>query len=393
MTQVVSVGLANARPEPSRRLAILIVHSWYTSGPVSGVNRVVEDEVQLLRQYGHHVDCLTSEPIVATSADRIRAGAAAVWSRAGADRVRAAVASQRYDAVHFHNVYPEFSPAAFRVDVPVYVTLHSYRFTCIAGTLLRNGQICEDCVGRGPGRGVMHACFRGSRGASAAMAASLVVHRRAGTFRRVRRYFAVSRFQRQKHIDAGFPEDQVIVKPNFSWPQRQRSGSGEVYVFAGRIVDTKGVDVLLHAWKGLSHELLIIGDGPQLEWARSQSVPNVQFTGRLEPPAVAELIGKARAVLVPSQWYEGAPRTIIEAFAAGVPVIASRLGSLPELVTPGVSGVLVDRQDVEGWRAAVESLADDDCSARLGEGARREWMSHYSPDRAIANLEAAYTSP
>jgi len=149
----------------------------------------------------------------------------------------------------------------------------------------------------------------------------------------------------------------------------------------------KGVDVLLRSWG--SEPLEIVGEGPQRAALERLAPPSVRFRGALAAEEVPTLLADARALLMPSR-SEGLPRVVAEAFAAGVPVIASRVGGLPELVRDGLNGLLVDPDDDDGWRAAVARLADDGESVRLGSGALGTWRDHYSPASGLDRLERAY---
>jgi len=133
-----------------------------------------------------------------------------------------------------------------------------------------------------------------------------------------------------------------------------------------------------------------VGDGDEGQRLRALAPSNVEFRGAVEPAALVELFRDARALVFPSTCYEGSPRAVIEAFAAGVPVIASRMGGIPELVGDGRSGLLVPPDDPQAWARAIEQLLDDTESQRLGEGARDLWEQEFAPERALKNLESAY---
>jgi glycosyltransferase involved in cell wall biosynthesis len=372
-------------------MQVLSIHSHYLSA-VSGENRVVAEEVDLLRRGGH--DALLYSPSVDTDTNRARWAADTVWSRSAVDAVRELVKHHRPDVIHIHALYPRLSPAPIRaaaeLGVPVVATLHNFRLLCLPATLLRDGRICEDCLGRLPWPGVVHGCYRRSRPASAAMAASLALHRARGTFDRVALFLAVSEFVKRKHVEAGFHPDRIVVKPNFATAQVRRRDPGGAFLVLGRLSTEKGIDTLLRSWDGLT--LDVVGEGPERERLIELAPSSVSFHEPLPPTAVPELLARARALLVPSRCYEGQPRVVLEAFAAGVPVLASRIGGLPELVEHAVNGLLVDVDDERGWREATERLMDDDESERLGEGAFRTWQKRFTPELALKNLEDAYST-
>jgi glycosyltransferase involved in cell wall biosynthesis len=222
------------------------------------------------------------------------------------------------------------------------------------------------------------------------MAASLSVHRALRTFERIALYLPVSEFVRRKYVEAGFPPDRLRVKSNFAWPTARREGTGDHFLFLGRLSPEKGLQTLLAAWRNTHAKLLVVGDGPEASRLRAAAGPNVDFAGPVPQTRVAEILRGARALLLPSLWYEAQPRVILEAYAAGVPVVASRIGGLPDLVVEGGSGLLVPPNDPDAWARAAGRLLDDQETERFGSGAYRLWEERFSPKRAIRDLEDAY---
>ena len=373
-------------------MRVLLLHSQYLSGSASGENRVVEDELSLLRDAGH--DVAVCRPSVDAGSSSVRRATDSVWSMSAVREVKRQARDLDPEVVHVHSLYPRLSPAVLRVLPPraaVVMTLHNFRLMCLPATYLRNGTVCEDCAGHTPWRGVKHACYRDSRAASAALALSLVVHRSLMTFSRIDRFLAVSEFVRGKYVEAGIAVGRVSVKPNFTWPSERRSGAGGPVLYLGRVTREKGLDTVLQALPdGL--ELVVAGDGPERASLEQRSGRHVTFVGSVAAPEAQELLRSARALVVPSRWYEAQPRVILEAFAAGVPVLASRIGALPELVEDGVNGRLAAVDDPAAWRLALTEIADDAESVRLGDQAFATWQQRFTPELGLRELEAAYES-
>lgn len=370
-------------------MRVLIAHSWYLSGSVSGENRVVEDQAALLRDGGHEVR------VWAPSAEQVstaQAGLGTVWSRSASKTMRRLTVDFKPDVVHVHNLFPMLSPAVLRAvgPCPIVMTLHNYRYMCLPGTLFRNGAVCEDCLDRIPWRGVVHRCYRDSVAGSAALATSLTAHRAIGSFARVDLFLAVSAWMKRKHEEAGLPGARVEVQTNFAHPTEVRRGPGRYFLYAGRLAPEKGVDMLVGSWHEELAPLVVVGDGPEIDRLRAMATPNVEFRGAMAGAAMPGVLRDARALVVPSRWYEGAPRSIIEAYAASVPAIVSRIGSLPENVHDGVSGVLLPPEDAAAWIAAAERLMNDAESERLGRGAHAVWQETHTPEHALKRLESAY---
>jgi glycosyltransferase involved in cell wall biosynthesis len=376
---------------------ILILHSRYLSGDVSGENRVVDDESRLLREAGHDVRLWAPEPDVAGPAGQVRAGISAIWSTAAARAVGEIVRLHQIQIVHVHNLFPTMSPAviraAGRAGAGTVMTLHNYRLMCLPASLLREGKICELCVGHVPWEGVRHRCYRGSAAGSAVLAASLSLHRAAGSFDGVDRFLAVSDFVRDKHFEAGLPRDRITVRANFAWSAGAPTGPGDHFLFAGRLAPEKGVDLLLRTWAEAPElpPLVVVGDGPEEARLHGLAPPGVEFRGRVAAAEMPSLMQGALGVLVPSRWYEAAlPRVVLEAYASGVPVVAADIGALRKGVIDGVSGYLVPPEEPAAWVEALRRLTAPGQAERMGAGAREVWAQRYSPERGLMTLETAY---
>jgi glycosyltransferase involved in cell wall biosynthesis len=373
-------------------MRVLVVHNHYTSGISSGENRVVADEVDLLRAHGHEVELWEPSADDLTGARRALLGPQAVWSRSSVRHLELTAARFRPDVVHAHNLFPRLSPAILRSRVaPVVLTLHNYRLLCLPATFLRDGKTCEDCFGKVPWRGAVHGCYRGSRVGSAALATSLALHRAVRTFEQPATYLAVSEYVRTRHVEAGFDPERVWVKPNFVWGTDQRTGPGGDFLYVGRLSPEKGLDRLLPIWATVPARLVVVGDGPQRAELEAAAPANVTFLGSVPHEDVAGLLRESRALVLPTACYEGAPRTVVEAYAAGVPVLATRIGAVPSVVDEGETGLLAGLGDAPEWVKIVETLLDDEQSIRLGRAAFAAWSDHYSPTRAIMDLELAYS--
>jgi glycosyltransferase involved in cell wall biosynthesis len=371
---------------------VLLVHSQYSSGSISGENRVVDDQLALLRDAGHDVEAYQPDTVGESA---FAMGMRAVWSaRARAD-ITSIIRTFHPDVVHFHNLFPNISPAALRIvgKPAVVLTLHNYRLMCLPATLLRNGAICENCVGRLPWSGVVHRCYRGSTAGSMVLATSLGAHRKLRSFRHVNRFLAVSEFVKRKHIESGIEPSKIEVSPQFCWPREVRRGAGTYFLYAGRLSPEKGISHLAADWRQSWGQLRIVGGGPQEDQIRSQaaaSAGSIVFAGEASPSGVEREIQSARAVLVPSLSYEGAPRIVIEAFAAGVPVVASAIGGLTEMVATGTTGYSVPVGSSDAWTEALSLMNDDATNVAMGSAGYQQWIARHSPSIAAERLESAY---
>ncbi|HEY2461741.1 MAG TPA: glycosyltransferase [Candidatus Acidoferrum sp.] len=386
-------------------MRILLVHNFYEHH--GGEDAVYARERELLQSRGNVVTEYTR------SNDEIRdysllqravLGPGTIWDRGTKDRLRDLLQREKFELAHFHNTLPLISPSAYyacaEANVPVVQTLHNYRLLCPSATLLREGKICEKCLGRGvPWPGVVHACYRDDTIASAAVATMLAMHRAMGTWRKkVGVYIALSEFAKNKFVAGGLPAHRIAVKPNFvtSEPVAARTGVGYV-AFIGRLAEEKGVRILVAAWSGLGCRipLRIVGDGPlkqeiELRLARD-GIQSVELFGHLKTDGTMRVISGAAFLVYPSQCYETFGMAIIEAFACGVPVIASRLGSMAEIVEDGKTGLHFTAGDARDLAAKVEwAWAHPEEMQAMGRAARAEYEAKYTAERGYENLMKVY---
>jgi len=385
-------------------MRILLVHCRYRQR--GGEDSVFETEVSQLSEAGQDVSLceFSNDDIAAGSAiEKLRTGIQTVWATESVKQLRERVRSERPDVVHFHNTFPVLSPRAYRVcreeGVPVVQTLHNFRTFCAGAMLMRDGKVCEACFGGHFYQGVRYACYRQSRLASAAVVAMQYVHHGMGTFTEcVDAYIALTDFAKVKCVAGGLPESHIVVKPNsLTTDPGMGAGAGDYVLFVGRLSEEKGIRTLLEAWKVLTDiPLVMAGDGPLLDYvkARAQELGHrVTVLGRVSEAEVANLMGSARLLVMPSEWYEGFPMTAVEAYARGLPIIASRIGSLAEIVHDGVSGALFPAGDCAALAATVNELISD--QERLGtfrRGARQQFVDHYSAANNVAALLSIYSA-
>lgn len=374
----------------SGSLRILQVHNRYRQA--GGEDAVVEAEASLLREAGHEVH----QHHAANPSGLAAAAAFAVapWNpRSGRQIVSIGEAAEP-DVVHIHNTWFSLSPSVARraADIaPVVMTLHNFRLTCANGLLLRDGLPCTRCVDGSAWNGARYRCYRGL-GGSVVAAATVDLHRRLGTWARsVDVFIVLTEFAAGVLEQAGLPADKLVVRPNFTVDPgtrtRPASQSNKV-LFVGRLSHEKGITLLLDAWRQAAPrglELEVIGDGPD----SMPPVPGVTFLGRLGRGDVTARMLDARALLFPSVWFEGMPMTVLEAMAAGLPVMASRIGGLPELVGPTGEEWLVD-PSVEAWMAAFSVLEDGAVIDHGSRRARLEYERRFTPAAALESLEAIY---
>jgi glycosyltransferase involved in cell wall biosynthesis len=370
-------------------MKILLVHNRYQIA--GGEDTVVHAEKAMLEDHGHEVTLLESDNSeISGVIGQVTTGIGTVYSRSGKRRVASALARVHPDVMHVHNFFPLFSPsiysAARGVGVAVVQTLHNYRLVCPNALLFRDGHVCEDCLGKAvPLPGVVHACYRASRLGSAAVATMLATHRVLGTWaHNVDAYIALTEFSRQKLVSGGLPAEKMTVKPNFvHLAPAIGSGDGGYALFVGRLSEEKGVSTLLAAWKQLAAEipLKIVGDGPLAETVKSATKESrgIEWLGKLAHDRVLELMQRAKLLIFPSVWYEGFPMSIVEAFAVGLPVVASDLGAMSSLVRHQQTGLHFPAGNADELVAQVRwAGTHPDSVQEMRRAARNEFESKYT---------------
>jgi glycosyltransferase involved in cell wall biosynthesis len=376
-------------------MRILAVFNHYQQR--GGEAQVFEAETALLEAQGHFVERFQMHNDDVDGMNRLTLAAKLIWNKHAAAQVYRAVRDNRIDIVHFHNTFPLISPSAYyaahRGGARVVHTLHNFRLVCPGALLSREGRVCEECLGRSiPWRGIQHACYRDSRLHSAAVTTMLATHRLLGTWQRqIDTYIALSEFAKTKFIEGGVPHEKIVVKPNFVDPDPGfGEGSGGYAFFAGRLVESKGIRTLLAAWKtlGLHITLRIAGEGPLADEVKSVAISThgIEYLGPRTRSEILQLMKDAVFLVFPSLWYEGFPVTLAEAYACGLPVIASDLGTMKALVKDDVTGLRFHPGSSDGLTDAVRCLlgSPPDRSAQLRKNARREYLENYS---AAANYE------
>lgn len=322
-------------------------------------------EAALLRDHGHEVELLEEDNRRIEQLGQARTAFRTVWSQESYRRIDDLLRSRAFDILHVQNFFPLWSPsiyyAASRNHVPVVQTLHNYRLMCVNSLFFRDQHLCQECLGRFlPWHGVVHACYRSSRAASAVVASMVGAHKLVGTWRkRVAAYIAVSEFAREIYIAGGLPAEKITVKPNFIHPSPLPGGGGGGYgLYVGRLSQEKGIPTMLNAWKGANQAipLKIVGEGPlaELVSATARESRGIEYLGARPLPQVLDLMRSAEFLVFPSEWYETMGRTIMEAFAVGTPVVAAGIGPPATMVVPGETGFHFTPGSVAELRERVE---------------------------------------
>lgn len=382
-------------------MKVLQVHNLYALP--GGEDTIADAEADLLERAGHEVQRVrVRNPARGPAA--MRALAASPWNLAEERAMRARVHRWRPDIAHVHNTWFSLTPAIFHAlsgeGVPIVMTLQNYRLLCANAQLFRDGHLCTECVGTHPWRGVLHSCYRGSALASVPAALTIAVGRRRGTWDLVDRFIAPSEFVKSVFVGAGTAPERIVVKPNVvpdPGPRSRPPSESATILYAGRLSPEKGIGLLLDAWdqagsETAGMELAVVGAGPLREELESRASPRVRCLGWVESAELRERMLDARALVFPSQWPENFGRVIVEALAAGTPVLASDIATPAEIVRELGARWVVKPGDTSAWSSALTALTDDVSVDEAGEQARRLFEAKYSFRVGLRRLLEVYES-
>jgi glycosyltransferase involved in cell wall biosynthesis len=379
---------------------ILMVHNYYQQR--GGEDVSADSEAALLKSAGHEVQTYTLHNRVVDAMPKWRAACRSIWSIRTYRDVASLLNEGAFDVMHVQNAFPLISPSVFyaarRCGVPVVHSIRNYRNFCLNGCFYVNGAVCERCFGRVfAWPGIRRRCYRGSLAGSVAVAVMQWVHGRLlKTWKnRIDGYIALSGFVRDKLIEAGFNKSRISVKPNVVYPEPVPidEAPDDCFVFVGRLSYEKGIQTLLEAWKLAAipgHVLKIIGDGPLRGKLESLAGENVEFCGQRTSQEVLEAVGRAKALVFPSEWYETFGRVAIEAYAVGTPVVASRIGAVQELVCDGRTGLLFDPGDRRQLSEQLKTMAVSAFTMRAA--CRSFFKERFSCEVNLERMENIYCS-
>jgi glycosyltransferase involved in cell wall biosynthesis len=336
---------------------------------------------------------------------RARDAASSVYSLEARKALRRLVRDRRPDVAHMHNVYHQLTLSV--VDelaahgIPMTMTLHDYKPVCPSYVLYTDGEPCHRCVTSHPAHAIAHRCIKNSRAASAIGVAEALMVRRRHTYGRIDAFISPSQHLADIMIEGGLSADRMHVVPNFIADAQfcdpdclPSARDIPTVLFVGRLEEVKGIRVLLAAARKIASKIkvVIVGQGSlEAEVCEADDQGVVDYLGPRSWDEIAQLMDRARALVVPSLWEENCPMVVLEAGARGRAVIASDRGGLIELVDEGKDGLLFPAGDSEALAGAILRLCEDTAlSNRLGSTRYARTRGQNAPEVYLRNLLSVY---
>ena len=336
----------------AKKQNILIVHNYYQIP--GGEDTVVANEMKLLKKYGHKVFLYSrnnAELRQMSKLQKLSLTVTTVFNPRTYRDIKRLIKEENIEVVHVHNTLNLVSPAvyyaAISMKVPVVQTIHNFRLLCPGATFYRDGHICEDCLKHGLQCAVKHSCYRESKIQTVACVISTMFHRITGIYGKIN-YICLTDFNKKKILELKqIKPERIFVKPNFVESKNEcvpKQDRKDQFIFAGRLDKLKGIDLLLEAWKTMGEDapkLVICGTGPMENWCKTfikENDVNIEMLGFVPNDDILKIIANSQALVLPTQWYEGFPMSIVEAFTVGTPVLCSDLGNCAAIVENGVTG-------------------------------------------------------
>jgi len=310
----------------------------------------------------------------------------------------------KIDIGHAHNIYGRLTTSVLdllhKKNIPMVMTLHDYKLICPAYSLLSHGRICEECKGHLFYMAIKNRCHKESFLASTIYAFESYFNKIFKKYEKNVRFFITpSQFLKSKFIQFGWPEERLVYVPNFIETSDFEANytPGKYFVYLGRLSYEKGISTLIEAFMKIKINklgLVVIGEGPMKEHLTTLTAgeSRIRFTGYLSGKTLKEETRNALAVIVPSECYENAPLSILEAFAFGKPVVGSRIGGIPEMIDHGVNGYLFEPGSVDDLREKLDLVRSMSTKRviEMGQAARKKVEKYYGADLHYEMLTSVY---
>jgi glycosyltransferase involved in cell wall biosynthesis len=404
----------------SYAMKVLMAHNWYFVG--GGADRVFFETVKLLEAHEHMVIPFSMKDKrnyaseyheyfpdeidyskIQLSVRNLKTAASMIYSSEANEKINALINKTKPDIAHLHNIYGRLTPSILyalkKNNVPVVMTLHDFKLICPAYNMLRDGNVCEICKDGKYYRCIATKCHKRSYLASLVYALEAYIYSWLKTYLKHIRYFVTpSMFMRNKLIEFGIPQEKLVHIPNFVafYSVTPNYDSKSYLLYSGKLLRTKGLKTLLKAIQELPDiEVHIAGSGDMREeleeFVKDNKIRNVKFLGHLGEKELHQVLADARFVILPTECYENAPMSVLEAFSHGKPVVGANIAGIPEMVIEGQTGLLFEPGNHRDLKEKIIYLLGNPSKViELGKNARKKIESEYNTDLHYERLMTLY---
>ena len=350
---------------------ILVVHNHYQIA--GGEDSVVNNEINMLKENGHKVvlyERHNDEIKDFNLFKKLLLPFTTIYSLKTSKEIKEIIKKENIDIVHVHNTLPLISQSVYysatKLKVPVVQTVHNFRFICPNALLYREGNICEECLSKGLKCAIKHKCYRNNKLQTLLCVINMKIHRMTGIYKKIN-FICLTEFNKQKLLNLKqVNEKQIFIKPNFvedyNGPIIEYKNRKNQYIYVGRLDETKGIKVLFEAWKNVNNEikLLVFGNGPLMEWCnkyiKENNITNIEMKGFQKQDIIKKELSESKALIMPTQWYEGFPMVILESISVKTPIIGSDIGNVGSIITEDIG---VKYKSIEQLKNIIENISNN----------------------------------
>ena len=364
-------------------MKILQIHNKYIY--YGGEDTVVDEEAILLKKNNNQVFQLfrDNKKEIITFSDKIKALINLPYSKNSINIINEKLLEIEHpDIVHIHNIFPLWTysilEALNKKNIPIVMTLHNYR-------------LVWDKLNLFDKKIFLYGGYKNS--AIKTFFISRLMNNKKKLLNHIDKFIALTEFAKQEYIEAGIPQEKLVIKPNFLSKKKveiKKIEEKDGAIFASRLSKEKGILTLINAWEDIQLKIKIFGDGPLLDGLKEEN-SNIKFFGNLSRDLIIDEIKKAKFLIFPSEWYECMPMTILEAFREGTLVLASNIGSIKSIIKDKHNGVLFNSGDHNDIRKKVEWVLNnpEKCN-KIVENALNDFNEKYTNEINYQKLTEIY---
>lgn len=372
-------------------MKILFCHNFYQQA--GGEDVAVANEMAMLEQHGHEVKLFSvSNNSIKTIWHKLLVSLNLTYSNQYKNKLKEVITEFSPDIVHVHNFFPLLTPSIFdacvEMNVPVVHTLHNYRLICPSATLFINGECNEESIEKNAYAMVKYKAYQNSLIGTFLLARAIEKYKSKNLWStKVDQFIAPSKFVKDTYIKSGFLADKITVKPNFIQPQpitalseqeKKQVSKEEYAIFLGRLVEEKGIQMLVNSWRETDIALRIYGGGPLEGVCKSAQRKNIKYCGEVARDEALQALKHAKFLIIPSRWHEPFGLVVIEALSLGIPVIAAKMGALPEIISHGYNGLIFEHNNINDFYHQIDQFKSNSKLAEMKKNALNSFDNQYT---------------